>query len=293
VTGVLDRRFLRNSFALSLAFIVLGGVVTLAGMGQLGAVIATWQSWPTLTQLLAVAGFIATVWVVAAVVQSQTRSITQAFEGYWRGPLRGLRRYGERRHRQLLDELLSQKKLSEIYGRYPLSRNQVMATRLGNILRAAERYPNDRYGADTVLVWPRLYPLLPDNVITSMAQARESLEFLLVLSALATAFGALSGIYLVVMAAPIWLFLLCFWGALAIAILAYRSSLGAALLYAEVLRSAFDLYRLDVLTNMRLPAPTAASAERERWTELTDLVLRNEPLPQPYAPPPDPAPTKD
>jgi hypothetical protein len=228
--------------------------------------------------------------VVAAVVQSQTRSITQAFEGYWSGPLRGLRRYGERRHSQRLGELRAQGKVREIYARYPLSRKQVMATRLGNILRASERYPYDRYGANALLVWPRLYPLLPDNVIASAAQARESLEFLLVLSALATAFGTLSGIYLLVMTAPVWLFLLCVWGALAVAILAYRSSLGAALLYAEVLRSAFDLYRLDVLTNMRLPAPTGASAERERWTEVTNLLLRNERLPQPYSPPPAPAP---
>jgi len=141
LTGVLDRRFLRSSFALSLAFMVLSGVVVLAGMGRLGAVITTWQSWPALTQLLAAAGFIAAVWVLAVVVQSQTRSITQGFEGYWSGPLRGLRSYGESRHWQRLDELRSAGKVAEIYARYPLSRNQVMATRLGNILRAAERYP--------------------------------------------------------------------------------------------------------------------------------------------------------
>ena len=84
-------------------------------------------------------------------------------------------------------------------------------------------------------MWPRLYPLLPDPVITGIGQAREALEFLLVLSALATAFGTLSGIYLLVVVAQVWLFLVCFWGALAVALLAYRSSLGAALLYAEVL----------------------------------------------------------
>ncbi|HEX9539341.1 MAG TPA: hypothetical protein VGA04_14335 [Streptosporangiaceae bacterium] len=210
------------------------------------------------------------------------------YEGYWSRPLRRLRNYGERRHWAQVDKLRAQGLVGEIYGRYPLSRNQVMATRLGNTLRAAERYPHDRYGADAVLVWPRLYPLLPDPVITSIAQARESLEFLLVLSALATTFGILSGIYLVVVAAPGWLFLLCFWGAMIVAILAYRSSLGNALLYAEVLRSAFDLYRLDVLSNMRLPAPANAAAERARWTEVSRLVLRNDPLPQPYGPPPAP-----
>jgi hypothetical protein len=291
VTGVLDRRFLRNSFALSLAFIVLCGIVALAGMDRLGAAITAWQSWPGPTQLLAVAGFIAAVWVAGAVVQSQIRSITQVYEGYWSGPLGRLKRYGEERHKQRLSDLRTQGRAAAIYAQYPLSRKQVKATRLGNILRAAELYPYDRYGADAVLVWPRLYQLLPDSAITSIAQARESLEFLLVLSSLAAAFGTLSGVYLLVVTAPFWLFLLCFWGGLAIAILAYRSSLGTALLYAEVLRSTFDLYRLDVLTAMRLPAPENAADERLRWTEVNRLILRNAPLPQPYAaPPPAPAP---
>lgn len=287
VTGVLDRRFLRNSFALSLGFVVLGGVVALAGMGRLGAVAASWPTWPGTTQVLAVVALVAVVWLVAAVVQSQIRAITQVYEGYWGGPLRPLRRYGEERHKSRLDEmLLDQRRAPQIYAQYPLSGNEVKATRLGNILRASERYPYDRYGANAVLVWPRLYPLLPESVITSIAQAREALEFLLVLSALATAFGVLSGIYLLVVVAPVWLFLVCFWGALAVALLAYRSSLGSALLYAEVLRSAFDLYRLDLLTVMRLPAPTDADSEGQRWTEVNRLILRNVPLPEPYSLPP-------
>jgi hypothetical protein len=289
VTGVLDRRFLRNSFALSLAFIVLGGGVALGGRGRLGAVVTAWQSWPGPTQLLVVVSLIAAVWIVAAIVQSQTRAITQAYEGYWSGPLVRLRRYGEDRHTQRLGELRAQGRVAEIYPRYPLSRKQVRATRLGNILRASELYPYDRYGLDAALVWPRLYPLLPDAAITGIAQAREALEFLLVLSFLATAFGALSGIYLLVVTAPVWLFLVCFWGGLAVAILAYRSSLSAALLYAEVLRSTFDLYRLTVLTAMRLPAPGNANEERLRWTEVNRLILRNASLPVPYAPPPAPA----
>ena len=103
-------------------------------------------AWGT-TQLLAVAGLVAVVWLVAVVVQSQTRAITQAYEGYWGGPLRPLRRYGEERHRSRLGELLAQRRAAEVYALYPLSRKEVKATRLGNILRASERYPYERYGA--------------------------------------------------------------------------------------------------------------------------------------------------
>jgi hypothetical protein len=287
VSGVLDRRFLRNAFFLGFAFVAACVVVALAGLGRLGAAAGAWASQPVPVQLLLAVGFIALVWFVAAVADSQTRAITQAYEGYWGGPLGPLRRHGERRHQRRLDDLRTSGRVGEIYLAYPLSRKQVMATRLGNILRAAERYPLDRYGADGVLVWPRLYPLLPDRMVTSVAQARGSLEFLLTLSALAAVFAVASGVYLVAVTAPPWLFLLCFWGGLAVAVLAYRAGLSAAVLYAEVVRSAFDLYRLDVLSGFRLPPPADARAERDRWRELHRLVLRNDPLPQPY---PNPAP---
>ena len=51
-----------------------------------------------------------------------------------------------------------------------------MPTRLGNILRAAESYPHDRYGADAVLTWPRLFPLLPDRLTASLTAARAEIE---------------------------------------------------------------------------------------------------------------------
>ena len=157
--------------------------------------------------MLAVVGFIALIWVVATIVQSQLRSITQVYEGYWGGWLSPLKHYGEERHRVRLGDLRDNGQAAELYARYPLSRKEVRATRLGNILRALEMYPNERYGADAVLVWPRLYPLLPDAMVTGIGQSREALEFLLLLSSLAATFGVLSGIYLLVVTAPVWVFL--------------------------------------------------------------------------------------
>src|SRR6185437_3451246 len=115
VTGALDRRFLRNSFVLSLAFITLCGVVALAGLGRLGAAVTAWQSWSGPTQLLAFAGFIAAVWVAGAIVQSQIRTITQLYEGYWSGLLRPLRSYGEARHRWRLTEIQGQRRVADNY----------------------------------------------------------------------------------------------------------------------------------------------------------------------------------
>ena len=174
---------------------------------------------------------------------------------------------GEERHRRRLTELLDQGRAAEVYAQYPLSRNEVKATRLGNILRASERYPNERYGADAVLVWPRLYPLLPDSVVTGIAQARESLEFLLGCPPLRRPSACCPG------STCSWSRLRsgCSWcvsgGPWPSPLLAYRSSLGTGLLYAEVLRSAFDLYRLrrahrDATACAGVLPPPSASAGR-------------------------------
>ncbi|MFF8293279.1 hypothetical protein ACF068_29240 [Streptomyces sp. NPDC016309] len=64
-------------------------------------------------------------------------------------------------------------------GAYPAERSLVMPTALGNVVRAVEGYGGERYGVDTVLVWPRLHPLLPEVVVKAEAQARTVLDLLL------------------------------------------------------------------------------------------------------------------
>jgi len=54
-------------------------------------------------------------------------------------------------------------KLDDYLDNYPVDRDTLLPTRLGNLLRAAEEYPNIRYGLETFTVWPRLWMVLPDN----------------------------------------------------------------------------------------------------------------------------------
>ena len=44
--------------------------------------------------------------------------------------------------------------------RFP-SEDRLLPTALGNVLRAAEDRHGQRYGLESVVVWPRLFPLLP------------------------------------------------------------------------------------------------------------------------------------
>jgi hypothetical protein len=150
-----------------------------------------------------------------------------------------------------------------------------MPTRLGNMLKNAELYPKDRYKIDAVLIWPRLYNLFPERFVQTIAGARSALDFMLVLSALGGAFALLSGCYLLIVGATWWLFLICFWGGLLFAWLAYQGALGSALLYAQQIKIGFDLYRNELLKQMRLPLPATPDEEETWWYEIGQFLYRN------------------
>jgi hypothetical protein len=59
---------------------------------------------------------------------------------------------------------------------YPTQEHDILPTRLGNILRAAERRPRDRYGLDAIICWPRLWLLPPEPAKQELQAARAELN---------------------------------------------------------------------------------------------------------------------
>jgi hypothetical protein len=55
----------------------------------------------------------------------------------------------------------------------------VLPTRLGNILRAAEMYPYERYGMDGITLWSKLFKTLPKEFQEEIETAYDELLFLL------------------------------------------------------------------------------------------------------------------
>jgi len=127
---------------------------------------------------------------------------------------------------------------------FPPDLADLRPTAVGNILRGVERRIVHRCGLDPVLLWPRLWLLLPEDARQEIAAARESLD------RLAEAWGW--GLCFLVWA---------FWQPWAVPIALVWMLLAAwlarspARTFAVLVQSAFDLYRWRLYEALHFPAP--------------------------------------
>ena len=151
---------------------------------------------------------------------------------------------------------------------FPDRDDLVLPTRLGNIMRAFERYPTTQYQMDAIYLWPRLIAVIEERYATPLGDARISLVFLLTLSFLNGVLGVMTvaaGLrYLppapvkdVVLPAAAF-FLAAGW--------LYRESFGAARDWGELVKGAFDLYRWKLLDQLGFSqTPATRAGERDLW----------------------------
>jgi hypothetical protein len=279
VTGILDRRFLMTAFFPSLIFWGLLIVLMVSMQENLFQAAQRWDEQESFFKTLQIIGFFAWVTFFANMVSSQLPAILRFYEGRWNFPFGGyFQNIGKNRHRKYLEEIKDDdSRYGEIYHNYPLPTQpeQVMPTRLGNILKNAELYPQKRYKIDAVLIWPRLYHLLPERFIQTFAEARSALDFMLVISSLSGAFVMVGGGYLIFTKAPLGITIFCILGGLFISWMAYKSAISNGLLYAQQIKVAFDLYRNELIKQMHLPLPANPDEEKKLWHEIVQFLYRN------------------
>ena len=152
----------------------------------------------------------------------------------------------------------------------PTQSDRLMPTQLGNILRAAERRPLEKYGLEAVICFPRLWLLLPNEVKTELTEARARLNLMV----------------------RVWLWSLLFlmwsvwaWWAIPIgllsAFLADRWMLDAAAIYGDLVESTFDLHRIALYKSLRFPLPKNPTEEQQTGRALTDYLWRGFTEPEP------------
>jgi hypothetical protein len=229
---------------------------------------------------------------VAVVLQPFQIAVVQLLEGYWTAsPLhnwsawlaRTAFEFGveiQRRRRVALSvaqrtehfhiSQVQQTWLDQEVSSYPDVR-YLLPTRLGNVLRAAELRAGGRYGLDSLLAFPRLYPQLSDRLAAAWEDQTDQLDtaaHLCVTFLLATLIsGALllpngwDGYWLLI---PL--------GTGILAWVSYRATIAAAKHQGDLMMAAFDLHRFDMLAQLRRPLPTDAHTEFEANQRLSEFL---------------------
>ena len=262
----------------------LGGLVLTVASRGLWAQVLTWFDQPGISsQILGLAAIVLLAALSAFVVQMFTWAALRLLEGYWPGWLSPLTRRVLAFRRNRIEEL--EKKLAKLGSSedreyqdienrllwIPPEPSDLMPTALGNALRTAESRPRIKYGLDGVFCWPRLWLLLPPLARQELSEARARLDASVQLC--------------------IWGAVFCLWGfsslwalpiGIATAVFAYRSALENGILYGELIDSSYDLYRRELYTALRWPAPRNPAEEREAGRQLTQYLLRGSDRNKPF-----------
>ncbi len=161
---------------------------------------------------------------------------------------------------------------------YPgVREEEVMATALGNILKATERYPLENYGIEADLIWPRLRDALQsDTTKEAIAESKNQLDMLLMMSFLSWIFWISASLLLALFSSHWMAFLACFWGAPLLGLVCYKAAIQKALDYGENLKTIYDLHRWDLLKefNLDLGKELTPKEEKEIWENISRLLAR-------------------
>jgi hypothetical protein len=218
----------------------------------------------------------------AAVAERLTLPLLRILEGYWPTWLGGWlqqRNFTRRQAAYMRAAELARRRddkgltaeedgelarLEEQLRHAPATLPLTMPTRLGNLLRAAEARPRERYGLDTVVCWPYLWLVLEKDTKDELTQARGALNA-------GTRFwfwGALFAVW------TVWT-----WWALLVAIVVcastyYVSMLSAAEVYGDLLEASFALQRTELYASLRWPPPASPNEELADGQALTAYLWR-------------------
>jgi hypothetical protein len=147
------------------------------------------------------------------------------------------------------------------------SLNVIAATRIGNITRTIRSYSLDRYSLDLNIFWTRLQGAMvkEKDGLSAMQDSKTQVDFLVSLYWLTCLFILLWSFLLIAVTPNPALFL---WVSIAGPLLARTFYLAACqnyIVFADLVRGAIDLYRTDLIDQMRLSRPPGNREEHAMW----------------------------
>jgi hypothetical protein len=240
------------------------------------------QTLPIALQVALIVVILLALVTSAAVAERLTPPLLRILEGYWPARLGGWLQQRNFTRRQAAysragalagkrddvgltsDEDAKLATLEHRLRRTPATQALTMPTRLGNLLRAAEARPRERYGLDTVVCWPYLWLILDQDTKEELTQTRVALNT----ATRVWLWGALFAVW------TVWA-----WWALPVAVVVcastyYVSMLSAAEVYGDLLEATFALHRTALYAALRWPPPATPDEEAADGEAVTTYLWR-------------------
>jgi hypothetical protein len=147
----------------------------------------------------------------------------------------------------------------------------VAPTALGTLGYANAEYVKRNYGIDLAVVWPRLFPLLPTGLAGQIVEAEAAIEQLIAFSTTSVLFGLVASVLAAYHRAVILCVLLPL-GSYLLAFLVYRAVLSTAAQWSQLVRTAVDLHRFELLDALHLARPQTSAEDRTLWARLNGVL---------------------
>jgi ABC-type multidrug transport system fused ATPase/permease subunit len=155
--------------------------------------------------------------------------------------------------------------------RYPESEHDILPTRLGNALKAIERYGQYRYKLDSQTFWSELNACATDSTRDEVEDARSvvdtfvSFVFVSLVFAFLSLIVAITELHVPSLVAALAALLLSRWF--------YNSAVDSTSWLARAVQALVNLGRGNLASTYGLRVPSALSEERKMWEALTAFVV--------------------
>lgn len=273
--------------------------------------------------------FVAITWI-AFYLYSSTNWTLQLYEGYKFHPLLSelmkfcLRQSWHRKQAEIYEAIrgefekpatiwnddlktsrnMALTEIQDLEGYSPIDEDDLLPTRLGNVLRASERYADERYKLNSLVVFPKLIHVFPAHFSNELEDKNNRFIFLVHSSFLAYIVGltALGAVLVNTIFAPFCKkpfmpkftiqpfceggfisrgfmvlspgeFLIISLFFLLTGYFLYRIGVDAAREFALHIRAGFDLYRFDLLRQLNQQLPATLNDEKQIWELLSEYFI--------------------
>ncbi len=154
---------------------------------------------------------------------------------------------------------------------FPDKEELILPTPFGNVLRSFEIYPRVMYGLDSIDAWGRLLAVIPKDYIDLIDTARAQVDFWINLGVI---FILLQIEYIVlafITKTPLqWWVVILF---ITLGTIAPLRATSSAREWGDFVKSAFDVYRFNLLESLGIDAPKDREEERRLWTKYSQAII--------------------